>query len=75
MRVMYETGHVQGVNGGCSRTVHGWGPEGEVKEVGCLPRIGGYLAWVEMVEVKPMISLLSLDFLLWGHFGKGDVKS
>lgn len=55
--------------------MHGWGPEGEVKEVGCLPRIGGYLAWVEMVEVKPMISLLSLDFLLWGHFGKGDVKS
>lgn len=75
MSVMYETGQFQGVNGGCSRTVHGWGPEGEVKEVGCLPWVGRCLAWVEIVEVKPMISLLYLDFLLWGTFGEGDVKS
>lgn len=39
---MYETGQFQGVNGACSRTVQGLGPEGEVKEVGCLPGVGGH---------------------------------
>lgn len=51
------------------------GTREEVKEVGCLPWVGGCLAWIEIVEVKPMISLLFLDFLLWGTFGEGDVKS
>lgn len=51
------------------------GTREEVKEVGCLPWAGGCLAWIEIVEVKPMISLLFLDFLLWGTFGEGDVKS
>lgn len=75
MRMMYETGQFQAVNGGCCRIVHGWGPEREGKEMVCLPWVGWYLAWVEIVEVKPMILLLSLDFLLRGTFGKGDVKS
>lgn len=43
------------------------------KKMGYLAWIGGYLAWVGRAEAKCTIALLSLDFALWGTFGKGDL--
>lgn len=41
--------------------------------MGYLAWIGGYLAWVGRAGAKCTIALLSLDFALWGTFGKGDL--